>query len=84
MVFVDGRLFLRSQIDEQHNFFYIYNAETKKLNETSENVAVLSYLPSRNLLLKGYTNGKVQTLEGSLFCKPFEDCIDAITIDKYD
>ena len=71
MIFVDNRLYIRSQVDDMHNFFYIYNTELKKLIEQPDAVSVISYLPSRKLLLKGYTNGKVQTLDGSLFCKPF-------------
>lgn len=34
----DNKLYMRSQLDDLHNFFYIYNTENKKLVETPEDV----------------------------------------------
>lgn len=42
----DNKLYMRSQLDDLHNFFYIYNTENKKLVETPEDVMVIAYLQS--------------------------------------
>lgn len=67
-----------------HNYFYIFCTNKKKILETPEDVTTITYLNNKKMLLKGYTSGKVQTLDDSLFCKPFDVSIDQIAVDEFE
>ena len=64
--------------------FYIYSAYNKELIESTESVTVIAFMKNRKMLLKGYQNGKVETLDGSFLFRPFNEHLDALAIDKFE
>lgn len=50
--------------------------------ESKEEISVIYFLKTHKILLKGFTNGRIETLDGSFICQPFKGWIDCITVDQ--